>query len=97
MGGRFGKYGDIKRHQVLRKSRDAKHRLEGLRLRSRVRRRGARPHPAAGAQQAKSYPNPSPTITPANRSSRRGRALPNMKTLSRRRDGPAPYTIQTAF
>jgi hypothetical protein len=39
MGGRYGKYGDAKRRQALRKSRDEKHRLEGLRLRARIRRR----------------------------------------------------------
>ena len=60
MGGRFGKYGDAKRRQVLRKSRNAKHRLEGLRLRARVRRKRTPCHPAAGARQAKSNSNPSP-------------------------------------
>ena len=60
MGGRFGKYGDVKRHQALQKSRYAKHRLEGLCLRSRVRRRSRPFHPAAGAQQAQSNPVPSP-------------------------------------
>jgi len=48
MGGRFGKYGDIKRRQGLRKARDAKHRLEGRRLRARVRRKGARPRAGGG-------------------------------------------------
>jgi hypothetical protein len=38
MGGRFGKYGDVKRRQVLRQTRQAMFRLESSRLKARVRR-----------------------------------------------------------
>lgn len=51
MGGRYGKYGDAKRRQTLRKSRYAKHRLAGLRLRARVRRRKSPPRPPSGREK----------------------------------------------
>jgi len=38
MGGRFGKYGDVKRRQALRQVRREKNRLESNRLRARIRR-----------------------------------------------------------
>ena len=56
MGGRFGKYGDAKRRQTLRKSRCEKHRLEGLRLRERVRRRKTPPQAAPRPQQTTGKP-----------------------------------------
>ena len=52
MGGRFGKYGDAKRRQALRKSRYAKHRLESLRLKARVRSRNFNPQHLSGQGKA---------------------------------------------
>ena len=49
MGGRFGKYGDLKRLQILRQTRREKYRLESARLRARIHRNRRKARLAAPA------------------------------------------------